>query len=52
VGWWQTRPDAAIVFALRVEQATSIEWNLEQSLMTVRQWSARDGLTETSRSYP
>ena len=52
-GWWQAQPPgAAVVFALSIEQATLIEWNLQQGQMVVRRWSTRDGLTETSRSYP
>ena len=52
-GWWQTQvPDAAVVFALSIEQATYIEWNLPQGQMVARRWSIRDGLTETSRTYP
>jgi hypothetical protein len=52
-GWWQASPAAtAVVFSLTVERATVIEWDLEQSQMFVRRWSPRDGLTESSRSYP
>jgi Pyridoxamine 5'-phosphate oxidase len=51
-GWWQACPTAATVFSLTIERATCIEWNLEQGQMTVRSWSLRDGLTESSRSYP
>ncbi len=51
-GWWQVRPGAAVVFALAIEQATSIEWDLEGNLMIVRRWHPRHGLTETSRTYP
>ena len=51
-GWRQARPGEAVVFALAIEQATSIEWDLEGSLMIVRRWSPRHGLTETSRTYP
>lgn len=51
-GWWQARPDAAIVFVLIIELATSIEWNLQAGQMRVRSWSSDDGPTETIRSYP
>ena len=51
-GWWQTRHDAAVVFILRVEVATSIEWNLHDGQMLSRRWSPGRGLTETARSYP
>jgi len=52
-GWWRAHPPAAaIVFSLAIDGATCIEWNLEQGLMTVRSWSPRHGVTESSRSYP
>lgn len=51
-GWWQTRHDAAVVFVMTIELATSIEWNVHEGKMHVRHWSANRGLTETSRSYP
>lgn len=50
--WWQARPDAAVVFVLVIEIATSIEWNLHDGQMLVRSWSSNDGLTETTRGYP
>lgn len=51
-GWWRTRRDDASVFVMAIELATSIEWNLHESQMLVRHWSADRGLTETSRTYP
>lgn len=51
-GWWQSRPDAAVVFAFGVEQATTIDWLLKESQMVVRRWSVDNGLTESIRSYP
>lgn len=51
--WWHARQaDAAAVFALAIEQATLIEWDLERGKMNVRRWSSSEGLRETSRSYP
>ena len=50
--WWQAQPDAAVVFALVIELATSIEWNLRAGQMLVRSWSSNYGLTETTRGYP
>jgi Pyridoxamine 5'-phosphate oxidase len=51
--WWVERPaDAASVFSLDIEQATFIDWDLEQEEMTVRRWSARRGYLETRRDYP
>jgi Pyridoxamine 5'-phosphate oxidase len=52
-GWWHARPDdEAVVFALGIEQAASIEWSLEDGRMLVRRWSPGHGLVETSRMYP
>ncbi len=51
-GWWQARPDAAVVFALGIEQAASIEWSLQDGRMFVQRWSPGRGLVETSRTYP
>jgi hypothetical protein len=50
--WWQAQPDAAVVFVLVIELATSIEWNLHEGQMLVRSWSSNHGLTETTRGYP
>jgi hypothetical protein len=51
-GWWRSHPDVAVVFTLSVVQATAIEWDLDRGAMTIRRWSARRGLTQTTRSYP
>jgi hypothetical protein len=52
-GWWREHPrEAATVFALDVEAALLIAWDLEEGEMTVSRWSPRHGLGETSRSYP
>ena len=52
-GWWQAQPPGtAVVFALTIEQATLIEWELERAEMIVRRWSPRDGFIETRRDYP
>jgi hypothetical protein len=52
-GWWLEHPrEAATVFALDIEQAVLISWDLEEGEMTVRSWSPRRGLTETRRRYP
>jgi hypothetical protein len=51
-GWWQARPDAAVVFSMVIELATSIEWRLHEGQMLVRSWSTNHGLTETTRGYP
>jgi hypothetical protein len=52
-GWWlEQPPQAATVFALTIEQATFISWDLEHGQMTLRRWSPRRGVSETRRSYP
>ena len=52
-GWWAGRPrDAATVFALAIEQATFISWDLEHGQMTVRRWSPERGYIKARRRYP
>lgn len=52
-GWWQAQPPgAAVVFEVSIEQATLIEWNLQEDQMLVRRWSIHHGLTDTRRRYP
>jgi pyridoxamine 5'-phosphate oxidase-like protein len=52
-GWWHGRPaELATVFALAVEEAVLVEWDLEGGWMTVRRWSAERGPTEARRRYP
>lgn len=52
-GWWLEQPrEAATVFALDIEQAVFISWDLDRGQMTLRRWSPRRGFRETSRSYP
>lgn len=51
--WWLSYPaDAAVVFALEIERASSVTWALERGEMTVVSWSPSVGLTEETRSYP
>ena len=51
--WWLSEPpDAAHVFALNVEQASSVVWALQRGEMTVTRWSPERGLDETTRRYP
>ena len=52
-GWWAGRSrDSATVFALTIEQATFISWDLEHGQMTVRRWSPERGYTKARRRYP
>ena len=51
--WWQTWPaEKAAVFCLYIVQAVAIEWDTRHGLMTVHQWSPRDGYSKVSRTYP
>jgi Pyridoxamine 5'-phosphate oxidase len=52
-GWWIDQPHtAARVFALSIEDAAFVIWDLEGGEMTVRRWSPKTGLKTSRRSYP
>jgi Pyridoxamine 5'-phosphate oxidase len=52
-GWWQASPpEAAVVFALDIEQAMFVSWDTKRGEMTVRRWSPSQGFTKARRSYP
>ena len=52
-GWWLEHPrEAATVFALAIEQAVFVSWDLDRGEITVKRWSPRHGFRETSRAYP
>ena len=45
--WWLAWPPGkAIVFSLRIGQAVFIDWDTEDGLMTVHQWSPRSFLAQ------
>jgi Pyridoxamine 5'-phosphate oxidase len=51
--WWsEWPPEKTIVFALQVNRAVYIAWDLERGLMTVDRWSVRSGYSQTTRTYP
>ena len=51
--WWLGRPaEVAAVFAVEVDRAVFVSWDLERGRMIVRRWSPRRGPTEAARSYP
>jgi Pyridoxamine 5'-phosphate oxidase len=51
--WWAGRPTGEVhVYALEIEEAALVEWNLGQGEMTVTSWSSQRGLHTTSRPYP
>ena len=52
-GWWADRdPELATVYALAIERAVYIEWELRAERMRVRSWTPADGERIDQRSYP
>jgi hypothetical protein len=51
--WWQAcPPGTAVVFALHIDQAVYLTWDIERGVMTVDRWSPRAGYSQSSRTYP
>jgi len=51
--WWLSHPpDMARVFALDVEEAVWISWQLERGEMAVTLWTPARGIEERLRTYP
>ncbi|HUC26544.1 MAG TPA: pyridoxamine 5'-phosphate oxidase family protein [Streptosporangiaceae bacterium] len=51
--WWSAQPpDNAIVYVLLIGQALFVAWDIERGGMAVHRWSARDGYSYTTRTYP
>ena len=51
--WWMSQPgEAARVFALQIQEAAAVTWDLARGEMTVTRWSTRSGVETTKRSYP
>lgn len=51
--WWSGRPAGeASVYALQVEEAALVEWNLGEGEMTVTSWSPEQGTRRTTSRYP
>jgi hypothetical protein len=51
--WWAGRPaDDVRVYALDVEEAAFVEWDVEDGVMTVTSWSPEDGVRSGARPYP
>jgi hypothetical protein len=51
--WWLARPsDKAIVFALHIDLAVFIDWDLQRGQLTMHRWSNRSGYEQRHRSYP
>jgi hypothetical protein len=52
VGWWSDRPDEADVYALALDEAVAIEWDLPNERMRVRTWTSAGGERVVEKSYP
>ncbi len=50
--WWAGRLDAARVYALAIDEAALVEWEVAQGRMNVTSWSPERGLRRRSRRYP
>jgi hypothetical protein len=51
--WWSAYPPGkAVVFSLRIGQAQFIAWDIKTGVMTIHQWSPRDGYRHRTRAYP
>src|SRR5215472_2129836 len=51
--WWSAYPPGtAVVFSLRIGQALFVAWDVDGGVITVHQWSPRDGYCHRSRPYP
>jgi hypothetical protein len=51
--WWLSYPpEMAHVFALDVEEAVWVDWQLERGEMTVTRWSPARGLEQRVQTYP
>ena len=49
--WWTGREDA-VIYALRVDEAALVEWDLSRGEMTVTSWSPGGGTRTATRPYP
>jgi Pyridoxamine 5'-phosphate oxidase len=51
--WWSGRAAGeARVFALAIERAVLVQWNIAGGVMTLRRWSRERGATTLQRAYP
>jgi len=50
--WGASAPEAFHVFAVEIESAAYVAYDIGASQMTVTQWDARQGVREMSRTYP
>ncbi|HET8557149.1 MAG TPA: hypothetical protein VFL58_07560 [Gaiellaceae bacterium] len=57
MSWAETRssstsPIESSAYALAIEKAVVVEWDLPASRMRVHRWTAGRGLTVSERTYP
>ena len=51
--WWSGRPAGdAHIYALAVEEAALVEWDVESGEMTVTSWTPQRGVQTSRRAYP
>lgn len=50
--WWSGRAEHAAVYALEIDEAALVEWDLQRSLMTVTSWSPARGARTATKPYP
>lgn len=51
-GWWEGGRGGADVYALTVEEAVHLEWDLEGGTLRLRRWLQGRGETVRERRYP
>jgi Pyridoxamine 5'-phosphate oxidase len=51
-GWWRERAGEAEVYALALDEAVVIEWDLARERMRVRTWRPDAGERVADRAYP
>jgi hypothetical protein len=51
--WWSWRPpEQSAVFTVDIRQAVLVAWSLEFDRMRTTRWTAAEGATEATRTYP
>jgi len=51
-GWWEGSPESADVYAMDLDEAVYIEWDLAQSRMDVRRWTPGQSAHRIVKTYP
>ena len=50
--WFGRRPEDVRLYALRIERAGFVSWEIERGEMTVRSWSREHGVRTATHPYP